>query len=111
MLKLTHYMLVLSHISNVYSLPGSAVKREARILEDRAITIPAEAEPTTSYSKAITSLQSASPTIPPSLTGVSDCLNVSVIWTPILINVVEHFDCPTLEWSYHRRPYKRTGNH
>ncbi|KAL6707856.1 endo-1,3-beta glucanase [Coniothyrium glycines] len=53
----------------VYGLPACEVKRNVEAFEERAITL-STLEPTTSYSRAITTLQSVSPTEIPTLTGI-----------------------------------------
>jgi endo-1,3(4)-beta-glucanase len=70
MAKLTFFLLTLVHLSSVHSLPaGGEAKRDADIVIAREITLT-DVSVTTSYSTAITSLQSASPTGDPSNSGV-----------------------------------------
>jgi hypothetical protein len=71
MAKLTPFFLALSHLSSfVHGLPaGSEVKREPALVAAREITLT-DVSVTTSYSTAITSLQSASPTVEPTNSGV-----------------------------------------
>jgi endo-1,3(4)-beta-glucanase len=67
-------LLAIVQISGVYGLPAGEIKQNAVHLDERAISISAEAEPTTSYSTAITSLQSLSISVLPSITGVRTIL-------------------------------------
>jgi endo-1,3(4)-beta-glucanase len=71
MAKIALSLLALAQLTLVHSLPAGDLQRESNDLEERAISIPSNAEPTTSYSRAIESLQSASITVLPSITGVS----------------------------------------
>lgn len=70
MVKLTSFLLALAHVSSVRSLPANGgAKRDANIVIAREITLT-DVSVTTSYSTAITSLQSVSPTGEPSNSGV-----------------------------------------
>jgi endo-1,3(4)-beta-glucanase len=63
-------LLAIVQVSGVYGLPAGEIKQNAFNLDERAISISLKAEPTTSYSTAITSLQSLSISVLPSITGV-----------------------------------------
>ncbi|KAH7354573.1 glycosyl hydrolase family 81-domain-containing protein [Pyrenochaeta sp. MPI-SDFR-AT-0127] len=69
MTKLTVFWLALTKILSVKSLPAGEINKGPDGLIERAITLSTNLQPTTSYSSAIESLQSASMTISPSLTG------------------------------------------
>jgi len=71
MAKLTPFLLALFYLSSsVRSLPAvGEVRRGPAKVAAREITLT-DVSVTTSYSTAITSLQSASPTVEPSNTGV-----------------------------------------
>ena len=70
MVKLTCFLLALTHVSSVRSLPANGgAKRDANIIIAREITLT-DVSVTTSYSTAIASLQSVSPTGEPSNSGV-----------------------------------------
>ncbi|CAN9402383.1 unnamed protein product [Alternaria alternata] len=69
MVKLTCFLLALTHVSSVRSLPANGgAKRDPNIVIAREITLT-DVSVTTSYSTAITSLQSVSPTGEPSNSG------------------------------------------
>jgi hypothetical protein len=63
-------LLAFIQLALVSSLPAGAAKREPPLLNERAIQIASDLQPTISYSTAIESLQSASITVLPSVTGV-----------------------------------------
>lgn len=63
-------LLAISQLSVVYSLPAKDLQRQPKVLDERAITISTDLEATTSYSTAIESLQTATLTTRPQLTGV-----------------------------------------
>lgn len=63
-------LLAVSQLTLVYSLPAQDVRRQPEVLDERAITISTNLEATTSYSTAIKTLQTATVTTRPSLTGV-----------------------------------------
>ena len=71
MAKLAPFLLALFYLSSsVRSLPaGEAARRDPAKVAAREITLT-DVSVTTSYSTAITSLQSAVPTVEPSNTGV-----------------------------------------
>ncbi|KZM25404.1 Endo-1,3(4)-beta-glucanase [Ascochyta rabiei] len=62
-------LLAVSQFSLVYSLPANDINRQPEIPDERAITISTNLDATTSYSTAIESLQTATLTTRPSLTG------------------------------------------
>jgi endo-1,3(4)-beta-glucanase len=63
-------LLGIAQLSVVFALPAGGTKPEFVDLEERAVSISADLQPTTSYSTAITSLQSVTISILPSITGV-----------------------------------------
>lgn len=63
-------LLAISQLTLVYSLPAKNIERRPGVLDERAITISTNLEATTSYSRAIESLQTATLTTRPALTGV-----------------------------------------
>lgn len=67
---MAHLLLVLAQLSAVCGLPAGGVVQEHSDLDEREIPTPSSLPPTTSYSTAITSLQSVSISILPSITGV-----------------------------------------
>jgi hypothetical protein len=67
---MAHLMLVLARLSAVSGLPAGVAVQEHSDLSERAIPTPSYLPPTTSYSTAITSLQSVAISILPSITGV-----------------------------------------
>ncbi|CBX94313.1 hypothetical protein LEMA_P122920.1 [Plenodomus lingam JN3] len=69
MAKLVGFFLVASQIFVTHSLPAGELKSEPGDIVERAITISTDVLATTSYSRAIETLQSISVTIEPSLTG------------------------------------------
>ncbi|KAF2848259.1 glycoside hydrolase family 81 protein [Plenodomus tracheiphilus IPT5] len=69
MAKLAGLLFVASQIFVAHSLPAGEIKREPDALYGRAISISTDVVPTTSYSRAIETLQSVSVTLQPSLTG------------------------------------------
>ncbi|KAF2819593.1 hypothetical protein CC86DRAFT_131951 [Ophiobolus disseminans] len=62
-------LLALAQLSFVIGLPAGDAKHEPALLDERAIQIATDLQPTISYSTAIESLQSASITVLPSMTG------------------------------------------
>ncbi|KAL1596237.1 endo-1,3-beta glucanase [Nothophoma quercina] len=62
-------LLAVSQLTLVYGFPARDVKRQPGVVEERAITISTNLEATTSYSTAIETLQTATVTTRPSLTG------------------------------------------
>lgn len=66
----TSLLVALAQLSLVLSLPAGGQKRDSSHLNERAVQIASDLQPTISYSTAIESLQSASITILPSITGV-----------------------------------------
>jgi endo-1,3(4)-beta-glucanase len=82
MAKLTSFLLALVHLSPVHSVPaGEQMKRASAIVAAREITLT-DVLVTTSYSTAITSLQSASPTVEPTNSGVR-CNIAQICVTPL----------------------------
>ena len=71
-------LLAMSQLALVYALPTRDVKQQTELLNKRAITISTNLDITTSYSTAIESLQTATLTIRPSLTGVLLVLNLCI---------------------------------
>jgi endo-1,3(4)-beta-glucanase len=71
MAKLAYILLALTRLTfSVHGLPAVEAKLHTDAIEARAITLPSDVPVTTSYSTAIESLQSASTTGLPSLSGV-----------------------------------------
>ena len=69
-------LLAVSQLTLVYCFPARDVKRQPGVVEERAITISTNLEATTSYSTAIETLQTATVTTRPSLTGVCITRNI-----------------------------------
>ena len=63
-------LLAVSQLTLVYGRPARDFKRRSEVFEERAIIISTNLEATTSYSTAIETLQTATITTRPSLTGV-----------------------------------------
>jgi endo-1,3(4)-beta-glucanase len=63
-------LLGFAQLSAVFALPAGVTKPEAVELDERAVSISTVLQPTISYSTAITSLQSATISVLPSITGV-----------------------------------------
>ncbi|CAO2654489.1 Nn.00g112220.m01.CDS01 [Neocucurbitaria sp. VM-36] len=69
MAKLAAFLLAFAQLTSGYCLPPGEVRRNVDVLNERAITLSTGLQATTSYSRAIKTVQSASPTAAPSLTG------------------------------------------
>lgn len=63
-------LLALAQLSSVVCLPTGDAKQEPHHLDERAVQLASDIQPTISYSTAIESLQSATITALPSITGV-----------------------------------------
>jgi endo-1,3(4)-beta-glucanase len=63
-------LLGFAQLSAVFALPAAGTKPEAVKLDERAVSISTDLQPTISYSTAITSLQSVTISVLPSITGV-----------------------------------------
>lgn len=77
-------LLALSHAGFLLALPTADKKREPDVIDAREITISSDLEVTTSYSSAaVSSLQSATVTVQPSVTGVCNlyllCLHSQMV--------------------------------
>jgi hypothetical protein len=105
MAKLASFLLALAQITSSHSLQVAELKQDEDVLAARAITLTS-VDATTSYSTAIESMQTASATVEPSLTGVSRLSNSPILHSTnaqLLIRVIEHFD-----WTSFGRLYKRS---
>lgn len=65
------FFLALSQATLLYSLPTRVTKREVEVIEERAVTISPNNDIITSYRPIGSSLQVATATVSPSITGVS----------------------------------------
>jgi len=65
------FLLALAQCTFVQSLPAGNARRDAEVAHKRAVTISSDISITTSYTSVASTLQSASLTESPSLTGVS----------------------------------------
>jgi endo-1,3(4)-beta-glucanase len=70
MAKMISLLLAVVQLPFVLGLPAGDAEREPSQLEERAVLVASDAQPTISYSTAIESLQSATITVLPSITGV-----------------------------------------
>jgi endo-1,3(4)-beta-glucanase len=67
---MARFLLAFAHFSAVYGLPAGEALQKNADLDERQVSLPLAQEVTTSYSRAITSLQSATISVLPSITGV-----------------------------------------
>jgi endo-1,3(4)-beta-glucanase len=94
MAKLASFLLALAQITSSHSLHAAELKRDEDALAARAITLTS-VDVTTSYSTAIESMQTASATIEPSLTGVSRTSNFPILYrikAQPLTRLIEYLD-------------------
>jgi len=63
-------LLAFAQLPFILALPGADASLDSSRLDERAFEIATDLEPTVSYSRAITSLQSAVISVLPSITGV-----------------------------------------
>ncbi|KAF2000570.1 glycoside hydrolase family 81 protein [Amniculicola lignicola CBS 123094] len=63
------FMLALVQVSLVHGRPTGELRRDALVVEDRDVTLSTELGATTSYTSHINSLQTATVTVSPSVTG------------------------------------------
>lgn len=82
-------LLVLAQLSVVSGLPAGGAVQDERDVAEREIPTPSSIPPTTSYSTAITTLQSVPISILPSITGVCT-LRIFHIW--LLTDHADTFD-------------------
>lgn len=64
-------LLALGQCALVHGLPAREKQHPENVINERAITLSSDIDITTSYSRVVTTLQSASVTESPSVTGVS----------------------------------------
>ncbi|KAF1848220.1 glycoside hydrolase family 81 protein, partial [Cucurbitaria berberidis CBS 394.84] len=69
MSKLAIVLLAYAQLTSGYCVPAGELEKRSNVQNARAITFSTDLQPTTSYSRAIKTLQSVSPTIVPSITG------------------------------------------
>ncbi|KAJ4303275.1 endo-1,3-beta glucanase [Kalmusia sp. IMI 367209] len=63
------FLLALVQTTLIHGLPAGDIKRDAHVLDERAITLSSDIDVTTSYTSVASTLQSASITESPSVTG------------------------------------------
>jgi hypothetical protein len=105
-------LLSFAQLSVVFALPAGGTKPESINLKERAVSISTDLQPTISYSSAITSLQSVTISILPSITGVCTSFSRAMqshktdIW---LTSISEHRHRVTFWWCVHPRSHPRSG--
>jgi hypothetical protein len=104
-------LLAVSQLTFVHSLPARDIKRQPHVFGERAITISSNLAATTSYSTAIESLQTASLTTRPSLTGVH-FLTPDIQESKYKADPrVEYPDCSPYRWRNHKRSGQTSWRH